>query len=190
MPVWVPVRNGLFNISCSFWSAEAVGGVGFRHYNGQVCILIFEGPLALHWILLTAQMDTSLSHVSEETTWGLWLSTWNGGGVLPEGRALSALPASFPSPSSSPPSPGPRPHPSPSVPLLPLFYFIFTLSTFKFSVLRNGVSFSLGCAGTAWNGSRMNSKVLWSFLMTHLFGSLRKLLSHNAKRTKMRFFKS
>lgn len=59
--------------------------------NVQVCILIFEGPLALRWILLTAQMDASLSQVSEETAWGLWLSTWNGSCVLPKDRELPAL---------------------------------------------------------------------------------------------------
>lgn len=30
VPFWVAVRNGLFNISCSFWPAEAVEGVGFQ----------------------------------------------------------------------------------------------------------------------------------------------------------------
>lgn len=73
--------------------------------NVQVCILIFEGPLALRWILLTAQMDASLSHVSEETARGLWLSTWNGSCVLPKDRGLPALSASFPSLPHLPPPP-------------------------------------------------------------------------------------
>ena len=97
MPFWAVVRNGLFNISCSFWPAETVGGVGFRHYSVQACILISEGPLALRWIPLTAQMDASLSHVSEEAARGPWPSPCSGSRVLPKDRRPPALSASFPS---------------------------------------------------------------------------------------------
>ena len=182
------VRNGLFNISCSFWPAETVGGVGFKTWQRA----------GLHidlWRSISSPLNTA------DSTDGRLFKPGLGGNRLgtlaidlewqlrpAKGqRASCPVSASFPSlPHLPPPPSGCLPfslssHPSPLL--------IFSRSIFK-SFLWDGASFSLDGQVQLRTDSCMNSKGLWSFLMTHLFGSLRKLLLQNAKRTKMSFFKS